>query len=77
MFPSPILGGQVTNGYQMARNVMILKFEELTKGGERAIAAYAQRPQFKMLKDNVGEDKAYGEIYREVKEDIRFPRAFS
>ena len=75
-FSSPILGGRVTNGYQIAGNVMILKFEQLTKGGECAIAAYAQRPQFKMLKDNVGEDKRYGEINREVKECIRFPAAF-
>ena len=75
-FPCSILAGQMTNGYQIAKNVMILKFEELGTNGEQTLAAYAQRPQFKMLKDNVGGDKVYGEIYREVLQTIKFPRAF-
>ena len=75
-FGSPILAGEMTNGYQIAKNVMILKFEELATSGEQAIAAYAQRPHFKMLRDNISADKYYGDLYREVKQTIKFPRAF-
>jgi hypothetical protein len=74
-FPSPILGGRLTDGYQLARNVMILKFEELQTDGERAVAAYTQR-QFRLLRENVGADKAHGDLYREVLRTIKFPRAF-
>jgi hypothetical protein len=75
-FPSPILGGRVSEGYQLAGNVMIMKFEELATNGERAIAAYAQRPQFKLLRENVGAERANGDLYREVLQTIKFPAAF-
>jgi hypothetical protein len=75
-FQSPIIGGQMTGGYQLAGNVMIVKFEEFGSGGEQAIAAYAQRPEFKLLRVNVGADKAHGDLYSEVLQTIKFPRDF-
>lgn len=75
-FPIPILGGRVTDGYQIGGNVMILRFEDLNMHGEKAIAAYSQRPHFKLLRDNVGADKNYGALYGEVLRTIKFPPAF-
>jgi hypothetical protein len=75
-FPVPILQGAVTDGYQIADNVMIVKFEDLSRGGERAIAAWVQRPQFKLERANVGAKKSYGGVYGEVLRTIRFPVEF-
>jgi hypothetical protein len=75
-FPIPILDGVMTDGYQIAGNVLIVKFEELTSKGDRAIAAFAQRPQFKLLKENVGTEKPHGKLYNEVLSTIKFPKGF-
>jgi len=74
-FPADILAGTTSEGYQVADNALILRFEELAQL-EHVIGAYAERPQFKLLRDNVGADKAYGDLYREVTATIRFPARF-
>ena len=75
-FGTPIVEGHLTDGYQLAGNVMIVKFEELGCNGERAIAAYSQKPNFKLLRENVGANKEYGQSYSECLRTIRFPRDF-
>jgi Putative capsular polysaccharide synthesis protein len=75
-FPEKIIGGQMEDGYQIVGNALILRFEQIATVGERVVATYVQRPHFKMLRDNVGADKSYGELYREVLAMVRFPRAF-
>ena len=75
-FATEIIGGRQRDGYQIAGNALILKFEELQGAGARAVALYSQRPQFKLLRENVGGDKSYGELYRQVAGAIRFPADF-
>ncbi|PWT85859.1 MAG: hypothetical protein C5B56_13345 [Proteobacteria bacterium] len=75
-FPEKIIGGRMEDGYQIVSNVLILRFEQMAIVGERVVATYVQRPHFKLLRDNVGADKPYGELYREVLATVRLPRAF-
>jgi hypothetical protein len=75
-FPAEIPEGFGTKGYVLAGNVLILKFEELATRGEEAVRAYAQRPQFKLMRANVGAEKAGGEVYREVLDTLKFPSEF-
>jgi hypothetical protein len=75
-FATDILAGKPRQGFQIASNALILKFEDLSTHGERAIAAYAQRPRFKLLRENVGTQNAYGDLYKEVVSTIRFPADF-
>lgn len=75
-FKVDILGGRMRDGFQIAGNALILKFEELSGRCERVLAAYAQRPRFKLIRENVGLQKSYGELYREIADTVRFPAAF-
>ena len=75
-FPEKIIGGRMEDGYQIVGNALVLKFEQLQTVGERVVATYVQRPHFKLLRNNVGEDKSYGDLYREVRTILRFPSAF-
>lgn len=75
-FPCELRGGFAGKGYLIAGNALILKFEELPTNGEKAIAAYVQRPQFKLVRDNVGSDRATGGLYQQVLSTIRFPKEF-
>ena len=75
-FRTDILAGKPNNGFQIASNVLILKFEELSTHGERALAAYAQRPRLKMIRNNVAAEKRYGELYREITSTMKFPAEF-
>src|SRR5262249_34003365 len=71
--PAQILAGRHQDGWQIADNVLVLKFERLADT-EAVIGTYVQRPQFKLLRENVGADKDYGRLYREVSEALRLPR---
>lgn len=75
-FAADVLAGKPHQGFQIAGNALILKFEELSTHGERAVAAYAQRPRFKLLQQNVTAENNYGDLYREVASTIKFPAAF-
>jgi hypothetical protein len=75
-FAVDILASEPHQGSQIAGNALILKFEDLSTAGERAIAAYAQRPRFKLIRDNIGGQKSYGDLYREVASSIKFPADF-
>lgn len=75
-FPAEITQGFGTRGYVLVNNVLILKFEELVTKGEAAVGAFVQRPHFKLARANVGADKEGGDVYREVLDTIKFPRAF-
>jgi hypothetical protein len=75
-FPTPPARGFSEKGYMLAGNALILKFEELPTKGERAIAVYVQRPEFRLTRENVGTDRATGDLYRQVLSTIRFPRSF-
>jgi hypothetical protein len=75
-FPVDILAGWTHEGFQIAGNALILKYEELSTHGERAIATYAQRPRFKMIRNNVGAEKSTGDLYREVVSTLKFPADF-
>jgi hypothetical protein len=55
---------------------LILRFEDFATAAEPIVAAYVQRPQFKLLRENVGADKDYGKLYREVADTIRLPNEF-
>jgi hypothetical protein len=71
-----ILAGQPRDGFQIADNVLILKFEDLSTQAERAVALYAQRPRFKMMRTNTAVQTSHGDLYREVVGTIRFPAEF-
>ena len=75
-FQTDILAGKAGQGFQIAGNALILKFEELSTHGERAIAAYSQRPRFKLIRDNVAARKNYGDLYREIIGTLKFPAPF-
>jgi hypothetical protein len=75
-FPADILAGTRNNGFQVAGNALILKFENLSPHGERAVAAYAKRPRFKLLRVNAGTQNSYGGVYGEVLQTIKFPAPF-
>jgi hypothetical protein len=75
-FPTDILAGRTNEGFQIASNALILRFEDLSTHGERAVAVYAQRPKFKLISANVGAQKVYGELYKEVVSTIKFPAEF-
>lgn len=75
-FPTDILAGRTNQGFQIADNALILKFEDLSATGERAVAAYAQRPRFKLIQGNVGVRKAYGDLYGQVVATMKFPARF-
>jgi hypothetical protein len=75
-FPAQLLDGKMTDGYQLSGNVLLLKYEDLQNQGQNAIAAYAQRPDFRLLRDNVGADRYLGDVYRDVACTIKFPEAF-
>jgi Putative capsular polysaccharide synthesis protein len=75
-FHVDILGGQPNNGFQVASNALILKFEELPGHGAAAVAAYAQRPRFKLLRTNTGAQKTYGGLYRDVASTVKFAAGF-
>jgi len=75
-FPTDILAGGTSEGFQIAGNALILKFEELSTHGEQAVATYSRRPRFKLLRVNEGAQKAYGDLYRQVAGTIKFPAAF-
>jgi hypothetical protein len=75
-FPTDILSGRAAEGFQIAGNALILKFETLSTHGERAVATYARRPRFKLLRVNEGAEKTYGGLYREVAGTIKFPAEF-
>jgi hypothetical protein len=75
-FGVDILAGKTHEGFQIAGNALILKFEALSTQGERAVASYAQRPRFSLIRQNVGARKAYAELYREVAGAIKFPADF-
>jgi hypothetical protein len=75
-FPVDILGGRMNRGFQIAGNALILKFEDLSEHGERVLAGYAERPRLKLMRDNVGTQKDYGDLYRNVASTVKFPAAF-
>jgi hypothetical protein len=75
-FQTDILAGRTSEGFQIAGNALILKFEDLSTHGERAVAAYARRPRFKLLRVNEGAEKSYGDLYREVAGTMKFPAEF-
>jgi hypothetical protein len=75
-FPTDILAGSLNDGFQIAGNALILRFEDLSPHGERAVAAYARRPRFKLLRVNTGVQNAYGDVYGEVADTIKFPAPF-
>jgi hypothetical protein len=75
-FPTDILAGTLNKRFQIAGNALILKFEDLSPHGEQAVAAYAKRPRFKLLRVNTGAQNAYGDVYGEVLDTIKFPTAF-
>jgi hypothetical protein len=75
-FAVDILGGRFRDGFQIAGNALILKFEDLSNHGERVLAAYAKRPRFKLVHENAGTRNAHGELYREMTSATRFPAAF-
>jgi hypothetical protein len=75
-FPAAAAEGFSHEGYMIAGNALIVKFEELATSGQRAIASYVQRPGFELMRDNVGADRATGSMYREVLRTIRFARGF-
>jgi len=75
-FPTEILGGDLRQGFQLVDNALLLRFEDFATVAEPIVAAYVQRPQFKLLRENVGADKDYGKLYREVADTTRLPKAF-
>lgn len=75
-FPTDILGGALNNGFQVAGNALILRFEDLSPHGERAVAAYAKRPRFKFLRVNTGAEDVYGDVYGVILNTIKFPAPF-
>jgi hypothetical protein len=75
-FPAEILGGNLRQGHQIVDNALILRFEDFATVAEPIVAAYVQRPQFKLLRENVGADKDYGKLYREVADTTRLPKEF-
>jgi hypothetical protein len=75
-FAVDILAGRMRDGFQIAGNVLILKFEQLPTHGEQVVAAYSQRPRFKLIRDNVGTQRSHGDLYQEVLGRIRFPAQF-
>jgi hypothetical protein len=75
-FPADILGGNLLRGHQVVDNALILRLEDFATAAEPIIAAYVQRPQFKLLRENVGADKDYGKLYREVADTTRLPKEF-
>jgi hypothetical protein len=75
-FGVDVLAGKTHEGFQIAGNALILKFETLSTHGERAVSAYAQRPRFKLVRENLGAQGVYGDLYREVAGAIRFPAGF-
>jgi hypothetical protein len=75
-FPHINIPNGFIDGYAIAGNALILKFEELSPRGEQAVAAYVQRPHFKLARENVGIDKNLGELYQQLLNTIRFPKAF-
>jgi hypothetical protein len=75
-FPHIEIPKGFTGGYAIAGNALILKFEELSTGGEQAVAAYVQRPHFKLARENVGADKNLGGLYQQLLNTIKFPKAF-
>jgi hypothetical protein len=75
-FPTDILAGQLNEGFQTADNALILKFEDLSTHGERAVGAYSLRPRFRLLRNNIGSEKIYGDLYREVLSTTKFPAEF-
>lgn len=75
-FPLAHMPDGFTEGYAIAGNALILKFEDISTKGEQVVAAYAQRPHFKLLRENVGANKHLGELYQQLLNTIRFPREF-
>ena len=39
-------------------------------------ASYAQRPRLKLIRENVGVQKNYGDLYREISGIVKFPAEF-
>lgn len=75
-FPVDILAGKVNDGFQIAGNVLILRFEDLSIHGELAVAAYSKRPGLKLTRENIGTQKNYGDLYKQVLATIKFPAPF-
>jgi hypothetical protein len=75
-FRTDILAGKPNNGFQVAGNVLILKFENLSTHGEQAVASYAERPRFKLIRDNVATEKSYGDLYLGITGTMKFPAQF-
>lgn len=63
------------NGWVLLDNrILVLKFEKIGEDLDRVIGNFLQRPGFKMLKANRGEDKDYADMYQEVKSKIKFDK---
>jgi hypothetical protein len=75
-FRTDVLAGKRNNGFQIAGNVLILKFEELSTRGEQAVASYARRPGLKLIRNNVGVQNQHGDLYREITNTMKFPAEF-
>jgi len=53
--------------------VLVMKLEKLNSL-EQVIAEFVGAPRFKLLNDNVGSDKLYKYLYKQVKQTIKIPR---
>ena len=53
-----------------------VKFESFGAAVEQIIANYVQRPQFKLLRKNVGADKDYGMLLPRDSRQISLPAEF-
>ena len=64
-------------GYQFYEHenirLAVIRYEDLNRCVAEVMREFLGIPQFQMAQSNVGEDKKYGELYRQVRSILRLP----